>query len=215
VRNVPVPEAHVVCLAAGFGLSRLRPWRLPGRGPVRRLLGWAAAGAGGYLVVRSVRAAARVDLARPDRLVTTYPYSVSRNPMYLGWTLLHLGGGLLADSGWIVATLPAAAGWIRLDIRREERRLAEALGPQYERYRTAVPRYFAVSSQIHRRRASERGTVGIRPTRRGVRKQGRDGGLPAPGVSGDTPSLRWPYHVPWRRTCHGGRQAAEGAASGP
>ena len=144
VRNVPVPGAHVVWLAAGFGLRRLRPWRLPGRRSEQRVLGWAAVGAGGYLIVRSVRAASRVDLARPERLVTAYPYSISRNPMYLGWALLHLGAGLVAGSGWIVATLPAAAAWVRLDIGREERRLAEALGSEYERYRAAVPRYLAV-----------------------------------------------------------------------
>jgi protein-S-isoprenylcysteine O-methyltransferase Ste14 len=141
VRNVPLPEAHLACLAAGYGLHRLRPWRLPGRRPVQRLLGSIAAGAGGYLVVRSVHAAARVDLARPERLVTAYPYTISRNPMYVGWALLHLGAGLIAGSGWIIASLPAAVAWVRLDIRREERRLAETLGPEYERYRAAVPRY--------------------------------------------------------------------------
>jgi protein-S-isoprenylcysteine O-methyltransferase Ste14 len=108
---------------------------------VQRLLGSVAAGAGGYLVVRSVHAAARVDLARPERLVTAYPYTISRNPMYVGWALLHLGAGLIAGSGWIIASLPAAVAWVRLDIRREERRLAETLGPEYERYRAAVPRY--------------------------------------------------------------------------
>jgi protein-S-isoprenylcysteine O-methyltransferase Ste14 len=141
VRNVPLPEAHLACLAAGYGLHRLRPWRLPGRPPVQRLLGSVAAGAGGYLVVRSVHAAARVDLARPERLVTAYPYTISRNPMYVGWALLHLGAGLIAGSSWIIASLPAVAAWVRLDIRREERRLAETLGPEYERYRAAVPRY--------------------------------------------------------------------------
>jgi protein-S-isoprenylcysteine O-methyltransferase Ste14 len=143
-RNVPVPEAHVVGLAAGFGLHRLRPWPLPGRRPVRRLLGWAAAGTGCYLVARSVQAAARVDLARPERLVTTFPYSVSRNPMYVGWALIHLGAGLVKGSGWIITTLPAAAAWVYVDIGREEQRLADVFGPAYERYRAAVPRYLAL-----------------------------------------------------------------------
>jgi len=144
LRNVPVPEAHLVGLAAGFGLRRLRPWPLSGRGQVHGLLGWAVVGVGGYLIVSSVRAAARVDLARPERLVTTCPYSVSRNPMYLGWALLHLGAGLVTGSGWTVATLPAAAAWVHLEIQREERRLAEAFGPEYQRYRAAVPRYLAL-----------------------------------------------------------------------
>ena len=141
-----MPEAHAVGLAAGYGLQRLRPWSLPGRRSVHHVLGWTFMGAGGYLIVRSVRSAARVDLARPERLVTGYPYSISRNPMYLGWALLHLGVGLAASCGWIIAVLPVTAAWMDLDIRREERRLAGAIGPEYERYRAAVPRHLAVSS---------------------------------------------------------------------
>jgi protein-S-isoprenylcysteine O-methyltransferase Ste14 len=141
VRNVPLPEAHLACLAAGYGLRQLWPWRLSGSRPMHRVLGSAAVGAGGYLIARSVHAAARVDLARPERLVTAYPYSISRNPMYVGWALLHLGAGLIAGSRWIIASLPAAVAWVHLDIRREERRLAETLGPEYERYCASVPRY--------------------------------------------------------------------------
>jgi protein-S-isoprenylcysteine O-methyltransferase Ste14 len=143
---VPVPWAHVVGLAAGYGLRRLRSWPLPGRRSVHHVVGWTVVGAGGHLIVRSVLAAARLDLARPERLVTAYPYSVSRNPMYLGWALLHLGVGLATGCGWIIATLPATAAWVNLDIRREERRLAGAFGLEYERYRAAVPRYLALSS---------------------------------------------------------------------
>jgi protein-S-isoprenylcysteine O-methyltransferase Ste14 len=135
--NVPVPEAHVAGLAAGLLLHRLRPWRRPAH-PVA---GWAAAGAGAYVIARAVQAAGSVDLARPGRLVTAFPYSASRNPMYVGWALLHLGAGLITGSGWILGTLPAAAAWVHLDVRREERRLAAALGPEYRRYRAAVPRY--------------------------------------------------------------------------
>ena len=74
----------VVCLVIGFDLRRLRPWRLPGRRPMQRTLGWAAVAAGGNLVAQSVRAAARTDLAHPDCVVMAYPYSISRSPMYVG-----------------------------------------------------------------------------------------------------------------------------------
>lgn len=116
---------------------------LPGPRNVYRLVGWPLIAAGTYLVVRSWAAARQVDLEYPDRLVTTGPYSVSRNPMYVGWALLHLGAGVAGGSGYIVAALPAAAVWVHRNVLREERELGEDFGHEFGRYRAAVPRYLA------------------------------------------------------------------------
>jgi hypothetical protein len=48
--------------------------------------------------------------------------------MYFGWALVHLGAGPSAGCGWIIAVLPATAECMNLDIRRQQRRLASALG---------------------------------------------------------------------------------------
>ena len=77
----------------------------------------------------------------PRRLLTTGPYAVIRNPMYLGWALLHLGSALVAGSGWILAALPPAALRVHREVLAEERVLEERFGEEFRRYRAAVGRY--------------------------------------------------------------------------
>jgi protein-S-isoprenylcysteine O-methyltransferase Ste14 len=139
--NIPVPEEHLATLAAAVVLHRVRPWRVGGRRPVRWLIGAALAGAGVAVVSRSVRAARQVHLADPQRLVTVGPYARSRNPMYAGWTLLHVGAGLATNSAWVLATWPAAALLVHRGVLGEERTLAGRFGAEYARYRSEVPRY--------------------------------------------------------------------------
>ena len=139
--NVPLPEPHLLAIAAGVWLDRKRPWPLPGRRSVHHLAGWPLVGAGVCLVGRSWKAAAQVDLGRPALLVTTGPYAVGRNPMYVGWALLHLGTGLVRGSGWLLAALPVAVAQVHREVHREERTLEEVFGEDFRRYRASVPRY--------------------------------------------------------------------------
>jgi len=141
VSNVPLPEPHLLGIAAGMWLQRVRPWVLPGPRYVHHLVGWPLIAAGIYLAIRSWEAAWQVDLEHPDQLVTSGPYAVSRNPMYVGWALLHLGAGVAGGAGWVVAASPAAVGWVHWEVLREERALGEDFGDQFGRYRAAVPRY--------------------------------------------------------------------------
>jgi len=126
----------VVGIAVGFALERVHPWRVG-----RRSGGWALIAAGGIVIVSAVRAAATNDLARPERLVTSGPYALSRNPMYVGWSLIHLGVGLAARSVWVVGTVPLAGVLIHRDVLGEERRLEEKFGDAYRHYRDTVRRY--------------------------------------------------------------------------
>jgi protein-S-isoprenylcysteine O-methyltransferase Ste14 len=142
--NVPLPEPYLVGLALAIALERRRPWVLRGHGAMLGLL-FLSAGAG--LVVRSVRAAALVDVTQPDRLVTQGPYAYTRNPMYLGWALVHLGVAVIRRSGWSVAALPAAAVWVHRQVIVEERELAKVFGDVYTSYRERVPRYLFARSR--------------------------------------------------------------------
>jgi protein-S-isoprenylcysteine O-methyltransferase Ste14 len=140
-RNVPMPEQHLVAMAAAIVLDRRRPWGQIEPTRARKVVGWALVGSGAGIVVASTVAAEAVELDRPGRLVTRGPYRLSRNPMYLGWSALHLGAGLLARSRWLLASLPAAWVAVHRQVLREERVLADTFGPAFEAYRGSVPRY--------------------------------------------------------------------------
>ena len=75
-------------------------------------------------------------------LVLDGPYRFSRNPMYVGMSLAHVGGGLALNALWPILLLPAAlAVLFALVIRKEERHLAENFGEEYREYRARVRRW--------------------------------------------------------------------------
>lgn len=146
LRNVPIPPAHLLGIAALLAHRRRTV-----RGGV---VGWALTAAGGILAARCVRAAGGVDLEAPEEVVTSGPYAVTRNPMYVAWSLAHLGVGLAVGSRWTFATWPVAVGWVHVEVLREERVLAERFGARYRDYRAVVPRYLPRVA-VHRLVASE------------------------------------------------------------
>lgn len=128
-------------IAAGVVLHRVRPWTLPGSRPLHRLVGCSLIVSGTWVVGLSLHTAGSTDVERPDRVLTTGPYALTRNPMYIGWALLHLGIGVAAGHTWTLAAIPAASAWVHREILREERELSENFGDEYERYRATAPRY--------------------------------------------------------------------------
>lgn len=99
----------------------------------------------GASVDRFRRAGTTVEPFHPERanaLVTIGPYSITRNPMYVGMT-----GMLVAHAAYRggIATLLPAAGFVavidRLQIRPEEKALVERFGDEYVAYRDHVPRW--------------------------------------------------------------------------
>jgi protein-S-isoprenylcysteine O-methyltransferase Ste14 len=141
LRNVPLPEPLLVGIGAGLVLHRLQPRRLPGSDSLRRVLGWSLLGAGGAVVAVAWRAVGEVDLEHPVRLVSAGPYAISRNPMYVGWGLLHLGTALTVGSAWTAATFPLSATWVHHQVLQEELRLDAAFGEEFRQWQATVPRY--------------------------------------------------------------------------
>ncbi len=77
--------------------------------------------------------------AMPDHLVTSGPFSITRNPMYLGNTLLMIGVGLIAGIAWfLVFAILAAFTTQKVAIEREEKRLTEKFGKRYHDYAKRV-----------------------------------------------------------------------------
>ena len=107
----------------------------------RRSAGWSIVAAGSLIIARSLQAAGSTELSRPQSLVTSGPYAVSRNPMYVGWGLLQLGIGVITRSGWVLATLPFVGVAVHHGVLQEERRLEETFGDEYRRYVAKVGRY--------------------------------------------------------------------------
>jgi protein-S-isoprenylcysteine O-methyltransferase Ste14 len=78
----------------------------------------------------------------PRRLVVVGLYRFARNPMYLGVLTLVLGWTVIAGSqGLAVYWVVLAAGFHLRTLWYEEPRLAAQFGPEYARYRAAVPRW--------------------------------------------------------------------------
>jgi len=76
------------------------------------------------------------------KLITDGPFRYSRNPIYLGNTLLVAGVGLAFGIGWLIpAALAGAVATQRLAILREERHLASRFGSAWDAYAARTPRW--------------------------------------------------------------------------
>ena len=75
------------------------------------------------------------------RLVTTGIYALTRNPMYLGH-LIFIAGLAISLRSWIAfAVLVAYLPWFHARVRRDEARLRDLFGTEYERYAQRVKRW--------------------------------------------------------------------------
>ena len=75
-------------------------------------------------------------------IVTSGVYRITRNPMYVGMTLLYAGIAIAADSPVALVLLVPTLAVIRVGvIRREERYLDARFGDEYRRYKARVRRW--------------------------------------------------------------------------
>ncbi|MEP6573777.1 MAG: isoprenylcysteine carboxylmethyltransferase family protein [Gemmatimonadota bacterium] len=147
--NIPVPWAFMLVYLIGVGLQFLLPlelpfldheWRYRMLGLIPILLGVLSAFSALGLFKRSHTTT--VPFETPSTFVTMGPYRFSRNPMYVGLTLIYLGVAVTQARLWPVIILPLLFAYIDgLVIPREEANLLSTFGEGYEQYRSRVRRW--------------------------------------------------------------------------
>jgi protein-S-isoprenylcysteine O-methyltransferase Ste14 len=75
-------------------------------------------------------------------LILTGPYRLTRNPMYVGLTIVQIGLGVALNNLWVALfALPALLTVHVIAVLPEEKYLAEKFGETYTAYRGRVRRY--------------------------------------------------------------------------
>jgi protein-S-isoprenylcysteine O-methyltransferase Ste14 len=112
----------------------------------------------------------------PEHLVTTGPYAVVRNPMYLGHLVFLTGLVALTRSPAALLGLMLQHGRFTERVGRDERRLADRFGHAYVEYVEKVPRWLPrlISSPyvlFHRIAEAESARVRLRVVQLGLKRR--------------------------------------------
>ena len=141
----PPPLIYAVPLGVGLLLHRWHVIRLlPARfaapvGIALLLLGLVAIPA--LLAFRRVKTSPE-PWKPTTAMVTTGPYRLTRNPMYLGFTLLYLGTTCWVNTVWPLILLPLVLVTMHYGvITREEAYLERLFGEEYLAYKRRVRRW--------------------------------------------------------------------------
>ena len=142
----PPPVIYLAGLGLGFLLDALLPSvDLPNALslPLGIVLIVAGVALQSTFIAAFRRAGTNIDPYKPVKaIVTDGPYRLTRNPGYLGFTLVASGIAVLAEAVWIFAALvPTIALMNRGVIAREERYLERKFGEEYTSYRARVRRW--------------------------------------------------------------------------
>ena len=82
-----------------------------------------------------------IDQDRPDQLITTGSFAISRNPIYVAFAIILLGQFLIFPNFILLIYLVAAAWLFHRQVLREEAFLQQHYGQNYAAYCRRVTRY--------------------------------------------------------------------------
>ena len=149
VMRIPVPWVFILTYLIGFVVELYLP--IPVRSPqiVRTaliagliLVGIGVAVAFSALGIFRKRSTTTIPFETPTSLVTSGPYRFTRNPMYVGLTLVYLGVAGTRAEIWPVFVLPVLFAYVNfVVIPVEERHLHAAFGDAYAQYGARVRRW--------------------------------------------------------------------------
>jgi protein-S-isoprenylcysteine O-methyltransferase Ste14 len=143
----PIIYLIAIAISIALGLLYPLPWISAPLSDILFAAGWLLVAAMVALDFSAMRTMARAKTTiRPDKasehLVTTGAFSFTRNPIYLGNTLLMIGVGLITGIVWFLPlAIIAAFATQKLAIEREERHLEARFGKRYRDYAKRVRRW--------------------------------------------------------------------------
>lgn len=146
--RVPVPWVFVLTYLAGVGIEAAfhRGGFFPDYKlltPVGSVIFTLGAGlaAWGWLIFHRARTT-RVPGEASTTLVTSGPYRLMRNPMYVGLSVAYIGEAAILHQVVPVILLPLTIAYLnRVVIPVEEERLHTVFGARYEQYQNDVGRW--------------------------------------------------------------------------
>jgi len=143
------PLIYLAAIVIGIVLGLLYPlpWIGDLLGDILFAAGWVAVLAVVALWFTAIRAMIRAKTTLnptgvPDHLLTSGPFAVTRNPIYLANTLLLIGLAFITGNAWLLP-LAFIAAFItqKLVVEREEKVLAMKFGKKYRDYSKTVRRW--------------------------------------------------------------------------
>jgi len=144
--RVPPPLLYAAAVIVGWSLDGR--WPLPvGDGTSLVVGAWLLVGAWAALAGISIglfwrRHTSMIPVRPANTLVTTGPYRVTRNPMYVALALLTVAFALFLNTWWPVLLLvPTMLAVQRFVIVPEENYLRRRFGAEYDEYTRRVRRW--------------------------------------------------------------------------
>ena len=146
--SVPVPPPVIVVVSIGVGIGLDQAWPIDFIPEIAQYaVGGAVALASfalfGWTLGAFARAKTSIDHRKPTaRIISTGPFGLSRNPVYVSMVMLQLGIGVLVDSIAVFAMAVLTTVVLqRFVILREEAFLRRKFSAEYDQYTTRVRRW--------------------------------------------------------------------------
>jgi len=141
-KNFPIPDTIAIPLAVGVALEVFLPTAVFDPSLALMSVAVLLLVTAVCLMVWSVQEVGSHSINAPDALITSGPFSSSRNPMYVSWLLVVIAAICFTGSVWFVLCLAVALLLTHYAaILPEEKRLAEQFGASYLKYCESVRRY--------------------------------------------------------------------------